>query len=125
MPLALAMDKLTGILTTESIRTMLEEHPEVLEQLRARDSLIDVGKEWAGLEEHEAEYIQAIPAALREGMRAAIVEAAAAGKAIHLQYSPGYDFSVQMWDYGAALSVHVSGPYPPNFARDSYEAPMS
>ena len=123
MPLALAMDKLSAILTTESIRTMLDEHPEVLEQLRERDSLINLGKEWAGLEDHEAEYIQAIPMALREGIRAAMVEAAAAGKAIHLQYSPGYDFSVQMWDYGARLSVHVSGPYPPNFPRDGYEAP--
>ena len=46
--------------------------------------------------------------------------AASAGKAIHLQYSPGYDFSVQLWDYGTALSVHISGPYPPDFPRNSY-----
>ncbi len=62
---------------------------------------------------------------LVQGVRAAVAEAASQGKSIHFQYSPGYDFSVQMWDYGAALSVHVSGPYPPNYARDSYQSPKA
>ena len=59
---------------------MLDEHPEVLDRFANSDSLIDIGKELAGLEDHEAEYIQDIPMALREGIRAAIVEAAAVGQ---------------------------------------------
>jgi len=121
MPYAFAMDKLTPILTTEAIQRMLEEHPEVLEQLRERGSLLDVAREWAALEDHEVGYLQDIPPALREGIRAAVADAASNGKAVHLQYSPGYDFSVQMWDYGAALSVHIAGPYPPDYPRDGFE----
>ncbi|HEX2382296.1 MAG TPA: hypothetical protein VHI95_06645 [Acidimicrobiales bacterium] len=123
MPLALAMDKLTSILTTEAIQTMLSENPEVLEQLREPNSLIGIATQWGGLEPHEVEYLEKIPRSLREGVRAAVVEVAAKGKPIHLQYSPGYDFSVQMWDYKTALSVHVTGPYPPSFPREGYDGP--
>jgi hypothetical protein len=123
MPYALAADKLTSILTTEAIRTLLEEHPEVLEQLRERYSLTAVAQEWAGLTDPEVQYLEAIPQALREGIRAAVAEAASDGKAVHVQYSPGYDFSVQMWDYGAGMSVHVTGPYPPDYPRNSFVEP--
>jgi hypothetical protein len=122
MPMALAVDKLSNNLTSERIRGMVEQNHPAVDQLAQRDSLVDVAKT-LGLEDHEAEYIAAIPVSLREGIRGAVLEAVSAGKSIHLQYSPGYDFSVQMWDYGEGLSVHVSGPYPPRFPRDRYEPP--
>jgi hypothetical protein len=121
MPMASAMDKLMSALTAERIKAILEEQPEVLDRLRGQGSGIEVAKELAGLDDKEAAYIEDIPMTLREGVRAALVEAASAGKAVHLQYSPGYDFSVQMWDYGEGLSVHLSGPYPPSYARDAYQ----
>jgi hypothetical protein len=124
MPMALAMDKLMANLTSESVRGMVEQNHPVVAQLGEHDSLVDAAKT-LGLEDYEAAYVAAIPISLREGIRAAIVEAASAGKAIHLQYSPGYDFSVQMWDYGEGLSVHLSGPYPPTFPRDGYEPPRA
>jgi hypothetical protein len=125
MPYAAAMDKLTTVLTTESIQAMLAQDENPLAELQKRGSLVDVARDLGGLEDHEAAYIESIPQALREAMRAAIVDAASAGKAVHLQFSPAYDFSVQLWDYGTALSVHLSGPYPPDFPRNGYEPARS
>jgi hypothetical protein len=125
MPYAAAMDKLTTVLTTESIQAMLAQDDNPLAELQKRGSLVEVARDLVGLEDHEAAYIEAIPQALREAIRAAIADAAEAGKAVHLQYSPGYDFSVQLWDYGTGLSVHLSGPYPPDFPRNSYEPAQS
>src|SRR4051794_22048996 len=95
MPFAAMVDKLSSVLTAEAIQRLLEEHPEVLDQLFERHSLVGVAREWAGLEDHEAKYLEDIPVSLREGTRAAVAESASQGKAIHVQYSPGYDFSVQ------------------------------
>src|SRR3954452_7946547 len=75
MPLAVLMDKLTPVLTAEAIETMLREHPEVLEQLRERHSLLALAKELAGVEDYELQYLEAIPVSLREGIRAAVAEA--------------------------------------------------
>jgi hypothetical protein len=30
---------------------------------------------------------------------------------------PGYEFEIRLWDFGEAVSVHLSGPYPPTFPR--------
>jgi hypothetical protein len=121
MPYALAMDKMIRVLSSEAVNQIRSETPEVIDQLRERGSLVDAAKQLAGLTDDEASYLEAIPTALMEGMRAAITEALDSGKAVHLQYSPAYDFSVQLWDYGDAVSIHVSGPYPPDYPRDSYQ----
>jgi hypothetical protein len=121
MPYALAMDKIIPVLSGEGVRHIRDETPEVLERLHTRGALVDVAKEYAGLTADEASYIEAIPSTLVEGIRGAIAEAVESGKAVHLQYSPAYDFSVQIWDYGQAVSIHISGPYPPDYPRDKYE----
>jgi hypothetical protein len=123
MPLALAVEKLNRGLTAEAIRERLAENPEALERLRSPDDVFSLAQELGGLDEAEIGYLADIPMPLVHGIRAAVAEAASQGQSVHFQYSPGYDFSVQMWDYGAALSVHVTGPYPPDYPRNKYQQP--
>ena len=119
MPFALTIETLAPHLTAEALSSL---DPDIVAQLQARGSLIEVAAS-AGLDGHEVAYLQSIPRALREAMQAAIVTAIEEGKAVHLQYSPGYDFEVRLWDYGQAISVHLSGPYGPEFARDAFVPP--
>lgn len=120
MPYAFSIAKLAPHLTSEALG---EVDPEIAAQLQARGSLLDVAASVAELEEHEVAYLQSIPRALRDAVQAVIVTAIEDGKAVHLQYSPGYDFEVRLWDYGQAISVHLAGPYGPEFPRDSFEQP--
>ena len=72
MPYALAMDKMIRVLSSEAVNQIRSETPEVIDQLRERGSLVDAAKQLAGLTDDEASYLEAIPTALMEGMRAAI-----------------------------------------------------
>jgi hypothetical protein len=123
MPLAAAVEKLNGVLTAGAIRERLGENPEALDRLRSPDEVFNLAREMGGLDDAELAYLTDIPMALVHGIRGAVAQAASQGQSVHFQYSPGYDFSVQMWDYGAALSVHVSGPYPPDYPRNNYRRP--
>jgi hypothetical protein len=125
MPYALLMDKLRAALTSEAIASVKQENPELVERLNARGSLVDVAEEAVDLASHEREYLEAVPRALREGIRATIASAIEEDKAVHIGYSPGYDFEIRVWDYGRGVSVHLSGPYPPTFPRDGYTPPPS
>ena len=93
----------TSILTTERYRRCAVSNQDVLERLRerrfARRPREGVGRARATT---SASYLEAHPADLcRKASEAALAQALdAKDKAIHLQYSPGYDFSVQIWDYG-------------------------
>jgi hypothetical protein len=80
-------------------------------QLETRGGLVDAISTCVELTPQEAIYFEAIPATLREGLRATAFEALSQGKSVQVQFSPGYDFEVRLWDYGGAVSVHVSGPY--------------
>src|SRR5262245_691701 len=120
MPYAATMMKLNQHLTGEVIQDRVGRDPETLDRLRHHDSLVDLATEVGGLTEDEAGYIADIPPALRQGIGAAIAHAASEGKAVHVHYTPGYDFSVQLADHVTGLSVHLSGPYPPNYPRNSF-----
>lgn len=118
MPYALIVDKLSQLLTKESIPSI---DPALVDELRVPGSLVTIATTHGDLASHEQGYFEAIPAPLIEAMRAAIVAAIDAGQAVHLQYSPGYDFEVRLWDYGDAISIHLSGPYPPDFPREGFD----
>jgi hypothetical protein len=120
MPYALVMDKLNPILTAEAIQILKSDSPEIVEQIGQPGTLVDVANSVVGLEQQEIDYLQAVPMALREAARAAISAAIADDKAVHLQFSPAYDFEVRVWDYGQAVSVHLCGPYPPSFPRAGF-----
>jgi hypothetical protein len=120
MPYALLMDKLTPILTAEAIQVLKSESPGIVAQLGQPGTLVEVVGNVVGLEELEADYLQAVPTALREAVRAAISAAIEDDKAVNLQYSPAYDFEVRVWDYGDAVGVHLCGPYPPSFPRAGF-----
>lgn len=118
MPYALIADKLSPLLTKQSIAGM---DPDLVDQLRVPGSLVDIAVTHGDLASHEQGYFEAIPAPLIEAMRAAIVVAIDGGQAVHLQYSPGYDFEVRLWDHGDAIGIHLSGPYPPDFPREGFD----
>jgi hypothetical protein len=119
MPIALTIDKLAQVLNTEVVAGLAADDESVA-RLSEPGSLIDVAAESAGLADDERAYLEDIPPTLVEGMRATIVAAIGAGKAVHLQFSPGYDFEARMWDYGGAVSIHISGPYPPDYPRQGF-----
>jgi hypothetical protein len=125
MPLAAMMMKLNQHLTAEAIQNGIAQDPGVLDRLRHHDSLVDLATELGQLDEDEAKYLADIPPSLRQGIGAAVAHAASEGRAVHVHYSPGYDFSVQLWDHVTGLSVHVSGPYPPDYPRKSYQQPKA
>ena len=122
MPYAVMADKLSPLLNKQSVAVMDQE---LKDQFKEQYSLVGIAATHGELEAHEQEYLEAIPAPLIESMRAAIAVAVEAGQAVHLQYSPGYDFEVRVWDYGDAISIHLCGPYPPDFPRDGFEPPST
>lgn len=110
MPMALVMAELQRALDPERVGRLADD-PEFLQRLGEEDGLLDAVQRVVELPEQGRAYLEDIPVALREALRAAVRTAVSDGKAVQLQYSPGYDFEVRMWDYGGAVSVHLSGPY--------------
>jgi hypothetical protein len=123
MPSALMMFKLQGALTPEAIATLRRDAPDVLEQLKVPGNLVEVAGNVLDLDSNDIAYLEAIPPALREGLRAAISAAIEAEKPVHVGFSPGYDFEVRIWDYEQGVSVHLSGPYPPTIPHDRFASP--
>jgi hypothetical protein len=117
MPSAAMVDKLATVLNAE---IAADPDPEILGRLQAPGSLIDIAIETAGLTEDEAAFLQGMPNTLLEGVRAIVVQALGTNKAVHVQFSPAYEFGLHVWDYGEGVSVHVSGPYPDGFARPNF-----
>jgi len=121
MPSALVMRKLIDLLRPERLEELLNENPELLEQLGTPGSLLPIVTEVAELTQVDAEYLQAIPSPLLEGIRAAVVDTLSSGRDVHVSYAPGYDFNVSIHDTVEAVGVHLTGPYPPHFPRDGYD----
>ena len=117
MPNAMTVQAVNTALTTDGV-VSLSSDGGVLEQLARPGSLLEVAQTLLDLGAEELEYLRAIPTVLQEALRAAINQAVAAGKPVQLQYSPGYEFEVRMWDYGQAVSIHLSGPYTADAERD-------
>lgn len=124
MPNHLTIAAINAAMSLEAVRG-LQGSPELLEQLTTRGAFVDVARTMLDLGDAQIEYLQAIPTALQEAIRSAVAEAVTAGKAVQFQYSPAYDFEVRLWDFGEAVSVHVSGPYPTDVPRDRYLAALS
>lgn len=115
MPNAKTIDKIGVALSASAA-----DASDLADRLREASDLIEALEAEVELESHEVDYLSSIPFTLREALRVAAAEALAQGKSVHVQFSPGYDFSVSIWDYGSGVSLHVSGPYPPEFPRAAY-----
>jgi hypothetical protein len=120
MPYAILMEKLAPALTNDALQALKNDRRDLIDRLGTPGTLVDVAREVVGLDENESAYLEKMPPALQEGIRAAISAAIEARKSVHIHYSPGYDFEVRLWDYGQAVSVHVSAPYPPTYPRDEF-----
>jgi hypothetical protein len=73
--------------------------------------LVDVVVTDPALTAEERAYLESVPVALQEAIRATIAAAINEGKEVQVQFSPAYDFGLHLWDYGEAISVHLAGPY--------------
>ena len=111
MPLARMIDKLAPLLTKAAVNDIVDNQSELLDALRSPHTLVAIAANHGDLDVNEAAYFAAIPGTLLEAMRAGIVEAIDNLKAVHLQFSPGYEFGIKVTDYGEAVSIHVTGPY--------------
>jgi hypothetical protein len=120
MPSALMMYKIQAALTPEAISSVRQDQPALIDQLNRPGTLVELAGTVADLDDGDRAYLEAIPPALREGIRAAIASAIQDDKAIHVAYTPGYDFEVRLNDNVQGISVHLSGPYPPTYPRDGY-----
>jgi hypothetical protein len=120
MPSALMMSSIQAALTPEAIDRVRREQPELIDQLNTPGTLDDLAGTVADLNDRDRAYLRAVPPALREGIRAAIASAIEENKAIHVAYTPGYDFEVRLNDHVEGISVHLTGPYTPPFPRDGY-----
>jgi hypothetical protein len=120
MPSALMMSSIQAALTPEAIDRVRREQPELIDQLNTPGTLDDLAGTVADLNDRDRAYLRAVPPALREGIRAAIASAIEENKAIHVAYTPGYDFEVRLNDHVEGIGVHLTGPYTPTFPRDGY-----
>jgi len=120
MPNHMTVAQINAALSTESVRAIRADAPELVEQVSRSGAFVDVARALLDLSDDALAYLEAIPTALQEAVRAAVADAVNAGKAVQFQYSPAYDFEVRLWDFGEAISVHVSGPYPTDVPRERY-----
>ena len=97
------------------------EYPDLLERLGTPGELLPIVEEFGDLTRVEAEYLQAIPSPLLEGIRAAVVDTIRSGRDVYVSYAPGYDFNISIHDSVESVGVHLTGPYPPDLPRDGYE----
>ena len=119
MPSAAMVERLAAVLNTE---IAADPDPEILSRLQQPGSLIEIAIETAGLTEDDVTFLEGMPNTLLEGVRAIVVQALGNNKAVHMQFSPAYEFGLHVWDYGQAVSVHLAAPYPEGFERPDFGA---
>jgi hypothetical protein len=73
-----------------------------------------IGRDLTG---DETAYVDLIPDALTEGIRASVSNALKRGVPVYAQWAPAYDYNVSLWeakagDTSGGLILQVSGPYP-------------
>jgi hypothetical protein len=59
-------------------------------------------------------YLKKIPGSLSESLRATIYSALTSkpAKPVTFAWAPGYDFELNVWDYGCGVTVLMRGRYP-------------
>jgi hypothetical protein len=122
MPHALTLRKLVPVLFAEVIKVLMSERPDLLEMLREGAPLEDVADAAVGLEGVEREYFEAMPRAVKESIRGALLAAIADEKDVNIQFSPAYDFEVRVWDFGEAVGIHLGGPYAPGYDPERFRS---
>jgi hypothetical protein len=98
----------------------LKSDPDFMSQIAQPGSLVSVAREVLDLSSDDLNYLEAIPLAVQEVIRATIYHAVAQSRDVHLSYQPGYDFAASVVDYVTAIGVTVTGPYTVPAARDAY-----
>jgi hypothetical protein len=111
MPNQVMVQKSNDQLAARSAARILEEYPEEVEALGERGNLIRVARTVLELEGKDIGYLEAMPSALQEALRASIFDALANGKSAQMIFVPAYEFGVKVWDYGEAISIQIEGPY--------------
>lgn len=124
MPNALTVDRVNAAFSVTSIADLAADDALVA-RMRESGAFLDVAADLLDLGSDDMAYLAAIPPVLQETIRAAIAEAVSRAVGVQVQYSPGYDFEVRVWDFGEAVGVHLTGPYPPGRERPYFGSSSS
>lgn len=123
MPNNMMIAQINSALAADAVGVVRSD-AALVERLATPGAFVEIARSLLDVGDDALAYLEAIPTALQEAIRAAVADAVAAGKAVQFQYSPAYDFEVRLWDFGEAISVHVSGPYPTDVPRERYLASL-
>jgi hypothetical protein len=108
MPGNFDVEKANTQLSAEAIG----QDPSAFDRLREPGTLVPFAQEFLGLSDDTARYLADFSPRLLEGTRAAVIAAVDAGRSVHVNYVPAYDFEVRLFEYGNATVVSLQGPYP-------------
>ena len=116
MPYAYTVAAANSGLSLEAVQGISQDS-ELLARMSQPGTFLEIAQELLALDDDSMSYLREIPSALQEAIRATVADAVTNGKAVQFQYAPAYDFGVKVWDFGLAVGVHLTGPYPKNFDR--------
>jgi hypothetical protein len=123
MPMAAVIQQANQALTAEAVQTLQSGDSRFLEELGQKGGLASVAQSHLGLSDENTRYIASIPSSVQEAIRSAIHDAVSNGRAVHLTFKPGYDFGAEVWEFGDAVGVQLTGPYTgAAFPREGFTA---
>src|SRR5262245_566102 len=116
MPAASTLRKLARGLWIQHLKDIIAANPDLLTQLQAGADIVDLAESAVELTGDERKYLDAMPEVIKEAIRGTVITSVTQEKDVHVQFSPGYDFELRVWDHGEAIGLHLSGPYEPGKA---------
>jgi len=119
MPGNLMVEKINAVLAGGSVAG-LKDDGDLMERLARPGSLLEVARDLLDLTDEDHEYLEAIPPAVRDAIRAAIHAALEDGRPVHVSFHPSYDFEARVFDYVTAVGIELHGPYTLPAPRSSY-----
>lgn len=124
MPQHAFVEVANSALTQEGVQRLVEQDAGLVERLGRPGGLVEVADEVLGCGPDVRAYLEAVPSAVQEAIRAGVTDALRRGRPVQLSFSPAYDFEARVYEYGGAVAIELKGPYtPPPFPRDAYLDP--
>jgi len=116
MPAASTLRKLARGLWIQHPKDIIAANPDLLTQLRAGADIPDLAESAVDLTANERKYLDAMPQVIKEAIRGTVITSVTLEEDVHVQFSPGHDVELRVWDHGEAIGWHLSGPDEPGKA---------
>jgi hypothetical protein len=118
------VQKANAALTAETVGS-LQGDADLVEKLGRPGAFLEVARDLLELSSVDLRYLEAIPPAVRDAMRAAIHAAVVEGRAVQISYHPAYEFEARVFDFVSAVGIELHGPYTLPASRESYKPEAS